>query len=126
MAAQHAGYFVQARIGRERANRAAGNGLVGRSGLFADQVMVVGAGRYLCQVCNGQHLAALAKLAHEAAHFVRHGAAHTGVYLVKNQGGRLLQQAAGNGNGQRNARQLAARGNLGNGARGRACMPGYQ
>ena len=70
--------------------------------------MVVGAGGYLRQMGDGQHLAVVTKLAHQATHFVRDSAAHTGIHFVKNQGGDLFQQTAGDGNGQGNARKFAA------------------
>ena len=75
--------------------------------------MVVGAGRHLGQVGDGQHLPVAAELAHQAPDRLRDGAADAGVDLVEDQRLRRTQLAGGDGDGQRHARQFAARGDLG-------------
>jgi hypothetical protein len=63
-------------------------------------------------VRDGQHLAVAAQLLHEAADGLGHGAADTCIDLVEDQRLRRSQLAGGDRDGQRDARQLAARGDL--------------
>ncbi len=64
----------------------------------------------------------LTQALHERPTVCGHRAAHAGIDLVKDQRARLAQLAGGHGNGQRDARQLAARGDL---ATGRGVAPGW-
>jgi hypothetical protein len=73
--------------------------------------VVVGAGGHLRQVGDASTWRSR-PAAHQAAHRLGHGAAHAGVHLVEDQRLRRAQLAGGDGNGQRNARQLAAGGHL--------------
>ena len=85
--------------------------------LLADDEVVVGARRDLRQVRDGEHLAACAELLHQPAHGLGDGAADAGVDLVEDQrrrrSVRALQLAADDRDGERDARELAARGDLG-------------
>ena len=67
----------------------------------------------------GQHLAVQSELLHELAHGVGDLAADAGIHFIEDQRGRCPQLTGGDGNGQGNAGQFAARGHLGDGA-GRA------
>ena len=85
--------------------------------LKSGAAQLAGAGRHLRQVRDSQHLALAAQLLHQAAHGLGHGTADTGIDLVEDQragcGVATLQLAGGDGNGERNARQLTARRHLG-------------
>jgi hypothetical protein len=114
LAAQHAGHLGHALLalhGGHGAGRARGIALLGH------HQVVVRAGGHLGQVGHGHDLAVAAQLLHQPAHGFGHGAAHAGIHLVKDQCLRRAQLAGGDGNGQRNARQLAARGHLAHGPR---------
>ena len=104
-AAQHAGNFVHALLACDVLDGAERNALFGA---FGDDKVMVGKGCHLRQMRDGHDLPVFAKLPHEPAHGLRHRAAHAGIDFIKNQCLRLSQLAGGHGNGQGNARQLAA------------------
>ena len=94
--------------------------------LLGHHQVVVGAGGHLRQVGDGQHLAVAAQLLHQPADGFGHGAADAGIDLVEDQRLRRAQLAGGDGDGQRDARQLAARGHLAHRPRRAAGMAGHQ
>ena len=75
---------------------------------------------------DSQHLAVAPELFHQASHSFSHCAANAGVDLVKNKCLRRAQLAGGDGNGQRNPRQLAAGGHFAYRAWCAGCMTGDQ
>jgi hypothetical protein len=100
------------------------------AGALADDEVVVGAGRDLRQVRDRQHLAVAAELLHQAADGLGDGAADAGIDLVEDQrrrrGRRRSWLGAVDGDGQRDARQLAARSHLAERPRRAAGVAGDQ
>ena len=76
---------------------------IGRVAITDATVLLVGESGNLGQMGYCHHLPVLAQLPHELAHRFSHGAAHTRIYLVKNECLRLSELACGDGNGQGNA-----------------------
>jgi len=70
--------------------------------------MVVGAGRHLRQVGDGEYLALLTQLLHEPADGLRDRTADARVHFVEYQGSGAPHGAGGHGNGQCDPRELAA------------------
>jgi hypothetical protein len=77
-------------------------------------------------VGDGQHLAVAPELLHQPADGLGHRAADTGIDLVEDQRLRRSQLAGGDGDRQRDARQLTARSHLAHRPRRRSRMAGDQ
>ena len=86
---------------------------------------MIGAGGDLRQVGDREHLHPLAELLHQAADGLGDRAADAGIDLIEDQrAGAAVLLAGGDGDGQRDARELAARGDLGQRARRAAGVAG--
>ena len=129
LAADHPGDLADALRAGHRMDLAAGAAV--RADRLADHQMGVGAGGDLGQMGDRQHLAVLSELAHQPPDGVADRAADAGVDLVEDQ--RACAQAAcltaaagGDGDGQRQPREFAAGGDLGQRPRRAAGVAGDQ
>ena len=138
LATQHAGHLGHTGLAGHGPNHA-GRAAIGL-GPLADHIVMIGAGGNLGQVGDGQHLTPAPQLLHQGPHRVAHRAANAGIDLIEDQGARAHCRASvirrstprvggvqgGDGDGQRQPRQLTARGHPGQRLGCAAGMAGHQ
>ena len=120
LAAQHPSNFCHAFILLHNQNRA---GCALSALVFRHLEVVMRTGRHLRQVGHRQHLPISPQLLHQPSYGFGDCSTHAGVHLVKNERRCCSQLAGCDRNGERNARQLAARCDLADGLGCHAGVP---